>query len=246
MPDRDPIPCALCQQPKPIRLSHIIPRTILKPLADQNGKTIAINLQKVGAPTFNLRMSERLLCSDCEGRISKNESYLADFLGRANRPIERIAKDTIRISGIDYQKFKLFYLSILWRAHISKLEFFRVVDVGETHSAALAKMLLADDPGAESDYPLFLMKLFDPAGRGTEKGVVTQPTATRFGGARAYRSIFGGFDWNIAVTRRPEHGFENYALLKSGTINCIYIDFMQHDVLKDSAQRYAKGRSFSV
>jgi hypothetical protein len=51
------------------------------------------------------------------------------------------------INGLDYAMFKLFHLSVLWRAGVSTREEFRNVKLG-SHEDVIRQMLLRDDPGA--------------------------------------------------------------------------------------------------
>ena len=60
-------------------------------------------------------------------KISKYEDYIAKYLKGG---IELNFEDdgsVIKVGGIDYKIFKLFQLSILWRASISTRELFQYV-----------------------------------------------------------------------------------------------------------------------
>jgi hypothetical protein len=86
---------------------------MIKPLSDTQGKITSIDLRNTTKPIFNLRLSEKLLCGDCEIRISTYEGYLADLVFRPTHVTTKISDSVIRLSGLDYTKFKLFYLSVL-------------------------------------------------------------------------------------------------------------------------------------
>ena len=73
-----------------------------------------------------------MLCQNCEQKLSKLETYGALFL-------KELAKQKRIYTGehfcyvieeFDYQKLKLFLLSILWRAGVSSLEAFKAVQLG--------------------------------------------------------------------------------------------------------------------
>lgn len=97
----------------------------------------------------------------------------------------------------DYRKFKLFLLSILWRAGVSSLQFFERVQLGK-HSEILRRMLLEGNPGAPREYPCILFGLKSPAGAMTD--LIMQPERLRFQGHGAYRFVFGGFLWAFVVS----------------------------------------------
>jgi hypothetical protein len=58
----------------------------------------------------------------------------------------------ISVKGIDYRKFKLFLLSILWRANISNLPIFQKVNIGE-HEQIIRDKILSNNPGSSVEYP---------------------------------------------------------------------------------------------
>ena len=53
---------------------------------------------------------------------------------------------------IDYQQFKLFLLSVLWRVGISSLPIFHRIDLKD-HNDRLRNMILNNDPGNSEEYP---------------------------------------------------------------------------------------------
>jgi hypothetical protein len=60
--------------------------------------------------------------------------------------------------NLDYIKVKLFFLSIIWRAHISSLPFFSNVDLGK-YAEKIRKMLLENDRGNEDELETCLVKI---------------------------------------------------------------------------------------
>ena len=110
-----------------------------------------------------------ILCAECESRIiGKLESYakLVLFGGIGNPDkFQRITysethegNKLLYFENIDYKKFKLFLLSILWRASISKQKIFNQVNLGE-HEGIIRKMIIENDPKTEEDYSVGIMLL---------------------------------------------------------------------------------------
>jgi len=58
-----------------------------------------------------------------------------------------------KISGVEYKRFKLFLLSLLWRASISTRPFFELVKLELLQEEKLRKMLYEGDPGEQNEYP---------------------------------------------------------------------------------------------
>ena len=107
-----------------------------------------------------------LLCYDCDTvKLQSLETYannaLYDKNGRMKpeqRPIfnSQFSSDGTEltiINNIDYTKFKLFLLSILWRAGISKRNQFNTVQLPPDISEELRLMILNNNAGDELRFP---------------------------------------------------------------------------------------------
>jgi hypothetical protein len=122
------VPCALCLQPLELQRSHIIPEFLYESLYDDKHRLQVLSVLP-DEPNWREQrgLRERLLCADCEGRLSKWERY-ASLVLKGGLPITyRREGNVVFISGLDYVQFKLFQLSVLWRAGASTLQFFEKV-----------------------------------------------------------------------------------------------------------------------
>jgi hypothetical protein len=139
---------------------------------------------------------ERLLCDECEGKLSRWEAYASQVLkGGAELRYERVG-GIVHVTGIDFAQFRLFQLSILWRAHASSLAFFKKVDLG-VHGEKIRLLLNASDPGRYCRYGVLMFGLnFN----GSAFSPVIQPAVSRLEGHRAFRFTFGGFQWVYLVS----------------------------------------------
>lgn len=111
---------------------------------------------------------KNILCKKCDNEvIGKHESYASKILkggkfsDRLKYKITNFSQDKgagkLSIENLDYKKFKLFLLSMLWKGHISKNEFFKDVDLGSKYSEEIRKMLLNEDPGKETDFETMIV-----------------------------------------------------------------------------------------
>lgn len=101
---------------------------------------------------------ERLLCSDCEQIFSAYESNFnqiwmqtipPDFQHLATNP----GKDIIQVMVPDFTLFKLFHLSVFWRAAVSAgFKFDPNINLGP-YEEKLRLMLLHRNPGDYGDFP---------------------------------------------------------------------------------------------
>lgn len=139
--------CNLCQQEKQlIKKSHILPDFLFKKLYDPHHKLqkfdavqMAKGNPRISRPSSGAYEGE-LLCQDCDNRVlGQYETYISRLIARKLSPKDRISIKSvynnsglrfIEVTNIDYHKTKLFWLSILFRAHISTNSEFKDVDLG--------------------------------------------------------------------------------------------------------------------
>ncbi len=147
--------CKLCGQAGQLCRSHIVPGLAYEPVKNEKGQILAVgrNVKKVQTGHF-----ERLLCPQCENLLSAHESRFKqvwmntippNFSHLSTEPPNNV----IRVEVPDYDSFKLFHLSVLWRAAASstfKLE--SDITLGP-YDQQIASMLLNNDPGQPGDFP---------------------------------------------------------------------------------------------
>jgi hypothetical protein len=207
--------CKLCQQEKPLlNQSHIIPEFMHQGLFDQHHKIIKfVPAEYVNDNRCILRPSSGeyesgILCERCDNKvIGQYETYakLALYGGRLGSDGGPICKKMVTRKGIkytrcrnvNYQKFKLFLLSILWRASISRREFFREVNLGDSEDV-IRKMILDGDPKRQEDFPiLFFTWLNDQS---VPKDIVGQPGKICTEEGVQYMFIIGGIEYVFYVS----------------------------------------------
>lgn len=164
--------CKLCHIDKPlIKKSHIIPDFMYQGLFNEKHFIAPVYLKemKVGKMKPTGFYDSDILCADCERKIiGKLESYAKLVLwggkGNPNKFQKLISANThegnnlLYFENIEYTKFKLFLLSILWRASISKQKIFNQVNLGE-HEEVIRKMIIENDSKTENDYSVGIMLL---------------------------------------------------------------------------------------
>ncbi|MFM0100312.1 hypothetical protein PQQ87_32295 [Paraburkholderia nemoris] len=193
--------CALCHQDKVLRNSHIYPEWLYKPLYDEKRRFEVLSIIPEGHNELKQKgMREYLLCDDCEQKISVWEGYARSAFVSPEKPLEVSREGTLlSIRGLDYAKLKLFELSILWRAGVSRLPFFEKLRLGSAHEERLRLLLLACDPGDPDRYGALMFGL--KVGELPETlQVIAEPRPIRNHGIRAYSLTFGGFLWVFHVS----------------------------------------------
>ncbi len=159
--------CKLCLKDKElIRKSHIIPDFMYKGVFDEKHRLNELTVTKEkDIIKEGLRQTGgyegRILCQSCDNEVlGKLESYANLVLyGGAHTKLQNVMNDkgmkyTV-CEEIDYTKFKLFLLSLLWRASISSLPIFKMVNLGP-HEERIRQMIFNNSPDNSKHYPCVL------------------------------------------------------------------------------------------
>ena len=219
--------CKMCGQEKRLIGAHIIPRSFYGHLKG-NGQIPRIVTDAAGeypkrspAGVYD----QEILCEICEQIFSPWDDYGYRFLFQELNDDRYIKNGSERVAysfgKCDYQKLKLFFLSVLWRASVSKNKMFENVRLGP-YEEKLRKMLAENDPGDNSEFAVALSKFDAPA---NETGILN-PDKTRFDGVIHYRLYMGGYMAVIKVSsQRASETFERLYISEGSDVFCIIREF---------------------
>lgn len=210
--------CALCLKKKKLCNSHIIPEFFYKFLYDEKHRLHMIPLSKEEKKRYKQKgLREYLLCSNCETQLSKYENYTSKLL-YGGVGIWSKSGNPVTFKRINYNYFKLFQLSVLFRASVSDLPFFKNINLGP-HEEKIRQMLINKDPGRIYDYPCILIapKMKEEI---MSKDFISIPEELeKIEGHRSYRFIFGGFFWIYLVSSHTSMcSFKNLFLDEKGKL----------------------------
>lgn len=190
--------CRLCLKPAELQNSHIISEFFYKLIYDSSPRRFRVISADPSVPVQYEQkgLREPLLCRSCEGKFGKWEDYAKrTFVGGKNIQIVQ-TKGEILIQNIDYIKFKLLQLSLLWRMSVSKSAFFKTVSLGQKHEEILRQALLNEDPLRPEDYPCAL-DLLTLGGKFYQDWFL-EPYFMR-GQFRVYRIVISGIRYSFFV-----------------------------------------------
>jgi hypothetical protein len=126
---------------------------------DDNHRIIEVsNVEKGTVRRRQKGMWERLLCTKCEALLNRWERLSRRVFTDCLPPHEAGTKRVRVFRNIDYASFKLFMLSILWRASVTTHSFFKHVSLGP-HEEVIRHMILNRDAGEAQDYPMMIFAL---------------------------------------------------------------------------------------
>lgn len=154
-----------------------------------------------------------MVCEDCERQFSSVDDY-ANRLLIVNRAVAKSVVDGEQVLAyvyerFDYQKLKLFFLSLLWRASESSHIFYRNVNLGP-HDFPIRQAIINSNPGNADFYSVVLAKFPRPYG-------ILGPHATRFDGINFCQIYLAEYVAYIKVDNRPLPNSFQGLELKDGT-----------------------------
>jgi hypothetical protein len=142
-------------------------------------------------------LREHLLCRPCEEKLSKHEDYAKKLLFGGDVPIRNgINTPLYAVSeNVDYAAFKLFQMSILWRAGVASSPFFSQVRLGP-HQENLRRMIQMGNPGKAHEYGCALMAVID---KQETIDLIRSPDEIDMDGYQCFRFLMGGFLWLYVI-----------------------------------------------
>jgi hypothetical protein len=189
--------CRLCEKAAQLCKSHIIPEFLYGFMYDEKHRFYQLSTSEYQqSKLLQKGLYELLLCRGCEQKFSVFELYASRVLNGGIELTYIQTEGFIKMKGLDYKLFKLFALSILWRASISSLDMFKNVKLGR-HEEKLREMLINEDPGAECDYPFVLSPIIYDAVE--QAYFIIKPEKVRIEGQNTYRFVFCGIVWCFLV-----------------------------------------------
>lgn len=106
--------CRVCLKESKLRKSHILPEFLYEDLYDEKHRALVISQKK--EKVFQKGLRELLLCQQCETKLSRYEKYAKEIIQKLPKFSRDASGRFLYSKGVDYSRFKLFQLSILWRA----------------------------------------------------------------------------------------------------------------------------------
>jgi hypothetical protein len=219
--------CRMCGENRKLIDAHIIPRSFYEPLKE-NGQIPRIITDKAGVYPKRSQTGaydKEIVCGSCEQIFSPWDGYGYTFLFQdlddANYIWDRQRALAYNFGKCDVEKLKLFFLSVLWRASVSKQDIFRDVQLGPFEEK-LRGLLWRGDSVDNSEFAIALSKFDAPA----NKTGILAPDRTRYHGVNHYRFYMAGYMAVIKVSNlRASETFEKLYLFPGKNVYCIIRDF---------------------
>jgi hypothetical protein len=234
--------CRLCLQERELRESHIVSGFIWKN-SEVTGDKCKFDLKCFSDPKLSERhrqdgLKEYLLCDECEGRFARFEDYACRKLFNQSGPIFQRPARHFNWTGLEYTKFKLFQMSLLWRMGVSTHPYYAHVNLGK-HEEILRRMLLAENPGEPWRYGC-IATLLSHVGE-PMLGIFSQPNRTKLLGHSCYRLVLAGMHWYIFVSsHKPNRIVDSLFLVPSGTWTIFHGEIFDFPYLREQVMEFRR------
>jgi hypothetical protein len=186
------LPCRLCGTLRALRESHIIPEFMYKPLYGPDHRAMEVLANRKGPiQVVQKGYREHLLCQSCETRLSGWETPSTPVWREAVNQLVGATPESIITVRADYRTFKLFSLSLLWRASVAEHDNFSAFDLGPLEPT-VREMLLTSTPGAVSEFQSLAVA---PANLDLLRGVIGPCGGGVWHGLKTFRLSISGIQW---------------------------------------------------
>ena len=196
--------CKLCNSSVDLGKSHIIPESFFLNAGSKDETSFIASNKKDDYPKRRPigEYDSNILCKNCEVRFGQWDNYakkiLIDEFSKSKELREGNTVIGHSIDNFDYEKLKLFFISVLWRSGVSQRDFFEKVDLGP-HEQLLKNMLFTNNPGNKDEYSIQVFSF-----TGISHGIpIIMPIRIRsIYGYQYYRIYLGEIFYDIKVDSR--------------------------------------------
>jgi hypothetical protein len=227
----------LCHEERELRNSHVIPEFMYLDMYDDIHRAIKVESDPETGERF-LQKGERehLFCDTCEARLSRFERYCSPIVKSLYLLKVEEEDGTYLVRGVDYKLFKLFQLSLLWRASVASVAMFANIGLGP-HDEVLRRAILSEDPGPPDQYACLMMAV--PNTRYLHR-ILWSPETDHIDGITVYRFQTGRLFWFFFLPNQIPLGAEMNFLNEDGVLRVPRAPWPEEVILQRLAGRIAE------
>lgn len=233
--------CRLCLNEKILlKKSHILPKFLLNKVLNKNKEGFVVMAVDTSSQkkVFDNAYEPNILCNYCDNKILGGyEDYGSKFLfgplGKKDIISHEIFQTYIDVKNVDYQKLKMFILSILWRCSISQI--FKEVKLSESQEEKLRKILFLNQPISQNFYPVCIWNYAHLKEIPNEM-ILPPYIGNKNAGEQNFLFISGGIVFQILIEYDEMSEIYKESILKEvGEIKIIHI---QYESMKKLMNKY--------
>lgn len=234
--------CRLCLKQGNLCKSHIVPEFLYSSLYSKRRLMGITGVGPRGWGNLQQGIRERLLCSSCEQLL--NELYEKPFkrLWIDNPILPRAWNDgDVHQFSVNHETFKLFHLSVFFRASVSTLPTYSEFSAPEI-SERLRVLVLNNDAGFNCQFSIFgYGVVWDTMG--TLIPLVSKAVQGHYGGQPCWGMIYGGVFWWLSVSPHRNRIVERIGLRRNGQMSILGVSMRKVGVIQDAARALRRSKT---
>lgn len=179
-------------------------------------------------------LRERLFCDDCEQLFNDRyeKPFLTDWIHNFPLAKQLTPERSYTITVPSYDRFRLFHLSILFRASVSSNPTYTQVNLGG-HEERIRKMLLNIDPGEHWQYLLIgYVVIHDKTHEVVN--LIARPEQRLFDGIKCFSMLYGGVEWWTTVVSHRTIPLEKLALRPNGSMSLMAVPWNSIPIMQEA------------
>ncbi len=153
--------CKLCTgEFEKLAESHILAKGFFRSLYPPNDDRALLSSNGKNRPK-RIRIGyydDKILCIECDKKLGKYDEYGIKTFLRKDVISFPDSDEAYLIKNVNYSKLKIFLMSLLYRASITSMQEFSLINLGEYYEEKLRNMIITDDPCEFNDFPFFISK----------------------------------------------------------------------------------------
>ena len=211
--------CKLCERKRHLCNTHIIPEMCYKPLYDDKHRLHNVSIDDIDSFSYTQKgLRDYMLCPACEKLLNDQyeKPFKQEWIDAKHLDKAEVGK-ILNIDGLTYSSFKLFHLSILFRAHFSTSIFFRNVVLSRKHLRKIREYLLSNNAPEESEYPIVAMLFRGPEGEIRDDFIGPFHEMTMEGN-RSFYVCFSGVQWMYYLGEIKNDSISTFCIKREGTL----------------------------
>ncbi|WP_405105671.1 hypothetical protein MHH28_22300 [Paenibacillus sp. FSL K6-1217] len=210
--------CKLCGDTRKLVRSHIIPEGFYLPLYDEKQRIYHSSPSRNEFTFMQKGQREYMLCNKCDrDLLGPYDKYGIEVI-RDNKHVKKYIDVEKEIwLNIDYNKFKIFMLSVLLRAHFAE-NFFTGVELDANEENSLKEYILNGSAPTVEIFPVLGVKLFDPISNDNKCDEIISNGNTylreNYSLTRLIVIVFGGYGWMFLLPTGEKNDINSNQFLK--------------------------------
>lgn len=217
--------CQYCNKDRKLIKAHVIPKAFFLPLRKGNTPPRLYSQGNFPKKSPIGVYDKTILCLECEKKFHRWDDYAQMLLLQefdsfspriSNGEILAFERDTY-----DYEKLKLFFISLVWRASISNRDFYSQINLDNLEDS-LKTRLENNEPGDADEYSTILARFDNRTGQLS----MLNPHPQDFFGLDFIQFYLTGYIAYVKIDKRPIKGvLRNFQFFPNRNLYILTRDF---------------------